>query len=97
MIKPHDKTKAGIPIQDTGNYQDGYIPIFHTHGFRNYMGTAKYHLDPDCRHLVHWQPGRRGPHKLKLGKTIIREWEADLGSVPESFRCKTCWKTEARP
>lgn len=83
---------AGVPIQDTGPRRTERlrVPVYHTHGYRQYMGTCRIHTRADCRHLLHWKPGRR------LGRVIMREWEESLDAVPVTWRCKTCWSSNGR-
>lgn len=97
-----------LKTQDAGrNCPDvlppGAVIYYHTHGRRQYFGTCKLHKDPNCPHLVHWQPGHiaRGswPKNItaeqkkgfQLGKTLMREWSDSEAEVATSMRCKTCW------
>ena len=84
------KAIVGPDIQDAGcnRFPGCDVPVYHTHGMRQYLGTCKYHASPDCRHLQHWTPGRR------LGKTIMREWCERLDTIPGRQRCKTCWPND---
>lgn len=99
---PKLKTQdAGRPAPDP--LPPGAIIFYHTHGFRQYFGTCKLHKDPNCPHLVHWNPGHvmrgRWPKnisaeekkKFQFGKTLMREWTEKLADVPPAQRCKTCW------
>jgi len=82
----------------------GAVIFYHTHGVRQYFGTCKLHKDPECRHLVHWEPGHVGQgswpknitpeqkKKYQLGKTLMREWAEREIDVPVGQRCRTCWK-----
>jgi hypothetical protein len=74
-------------IQDAGadRTEKLCVPVYHTHGLRQYLGTCKMHARLDCRHLRDWKPPK------KLAKTIMREWEPFLNAVPEYMRCRTCW------
>ena len=75
-----------MKIQDAGpNRKNGQIPVYHTHGLRQWYGTCKIHKDLNCPHLVHWRQGRG------LGKTIMREWWNSYDDIYVGFRCKTCW------
>jgi len=80
------------PIQDAGPSRTDKlcVPVYHTHGYRQYVGTCKVHADVDCRHLRAWKPAPQ------LAKTIMREWEESLDAVPVSWRCKTCWPNAPR-
>lgn len=80
------------PIQDAGPSRTDKlcVPVYHTHGYRQYVGTCKVHADVDCRHLRAWKPAPQ------LAKTIMREWEESLDAVPASWRCKTCWPNAPR-
>lgn len=91
------RTKPILPVlevQDAGaNIPDtlgpGEFYIYHTHGFRQFMGTAKLHRDMNCQHLVHWMPERRA--NGRLAKVIMRE----VGKEDQYHlrqRCRTCWK-----
>lgn len=82
----HAKSLGESEIQDCGPApRPGQVPVYHTHGLRQYMGTCKIHKFSSCAHLTNWTPGSG------LGKTIMREWEDDYSKVPESARCKTCF------
>ncbi len=76
-----------VSLQDAGtsHHDDNDVPVYHTHGHRQHMGTCKTHKSLDCPHLVNWKPGRN------LGKTIMREWEKNYEAIPKSWRCKTCF------
>jgi len=77
-------------VQDVESapHPDGWIPLYHTHGLRQYMGTAKFHYDPNCRHLLAWKPFHQ------LAKVLIREWFVSLDTIPVQFRCRSCWPKE---
>lgn len=97
-----------LKIQDAGrecpkDLPPGAVVYYHTHGKRQYFGTCKLHKDPNCVHLLRWEPGyvARGAwpknitaeekKKYQLGKTLMREWADSEDEVQESLRCKTCW------
>jgi hypothetical protein len=97
-----------VKFQDAGSkvpdpLPPGAVIFYHTHGVRQYFGTCKLHKDPNCRHLVHWEPGHvaRGAwpknitpeqkKKYQLGKTLMREWAEREIDVPMAQRCGTCW------
>lgn len=81
----------------------GAVVYYHTHGRRQYYGSCKLHKDPNCPHLVCWEPGYVGrgawpknitsaqKKKFQLGKTLMREWADKESDVSVSQRCKTCW------
>lgn len=81
----------------------GAVVYYHTHGRRQYYGSCKLHKDPNCPHLVRWEPGYVGrgvwpknitkaqKKKFQLGKTLMREWTDKESDVSVSQRCKTCW------
>jgi hypothetical protein len=81
-----------IPIQDVGpsNHDVLKVPVYHVHGYRQYLGTCKLHASPDCRHFAQWRPGLL-LGKVRMGKVIMRDWETSLDSIPPALRCKTCW------
>lgn len=73
-----------IPVagfQDAGStipevLPEGMLILYHTHGERQYLGTAKFHVRPDCPHLRHWRPSMTfGPTRKgeRMSKTIMRE------------------------
>ncbi len=76
-----------LPVQDlTQNVQPDDVIVYHTHGFRNYVGTNKLHIDPNCTHLLNWRP-----HHLD-GKTIMKNnYSKNIASG--SIMCKTCSKS----
>jgi hypothetical protein len=78
---------AVVSLQDAGakKLTENDVPVYHTHGLRQYMGDAKYHKRLDCPHLTNWKPGKG------LGKTIMREWESQYEDVPPRMRCRTCF------
>lgn len=79
----------GIKVQDTGATRvPGQVPVYHTHGVRQYYGTAKFHKRPDCTVLVRWKPGKH------LGKTIMREWYDSYNQISENDRCRRCFRGE---
>lgn len=96
-----------IKIQDAGGklpdpLPKGAVVYYHTHGRRQWYGTCKLHKDPNCWHLVRWEPGYVGPgrrktmrpeerKKFQLGKTLMREWAEKEGDISERQRCGTCW------
>jgi len=82
-----DIMKEIIRIQDAGcrKTDDLRVPVYHIHGKRQYYGTCKFHVRKDCFRLLKWKP------PTKLSKTIMREWEKSLESIPISMRCKSCW------
>ena len=68
----------------------GQIVVYYTHGFRQYMGTAKFHVTPDCPHLVTWKP--YSTRVGRLAKVLLRDnWNPE--DIYDRIRCKTCWKT----
>ena len=75
-------------IQDAGGSKTvlDTIAVYHTHGLRQYLGSAKYHIKPDCPVLVKWKPG------AGLAKTIMREWFPSYSYIYNESRCKICWK-----
>lgn len=81
---------AGHPSDKEKALRDGLVPVYHTHGLRQYLGTCKYHIRLDCPVLVHWRPG-----KLlgvgQLGKTVMREWVASYGEIAPYAQCRRCW------
>ena len=88
------KTKKAIPhqvdavvsLQDTGpTKRDGQVPVYHTHGLRQYLGTCKIHKRFDCPHLKNWVPSKG------MRKIIMREWEDNYEQVPKFCRCRTCF------
>jgi hypothetical protein len=75
-----------VRVQDAGSHRrEGQVPVYHTHGLRQYLGTAKLHARLTCPHLTSWKPGKH------LGRTFMCEWEDSYTSVPSSLRCKTCF------
>lgn len=98
---------AGCKIPDP--LPPGAVVFYHTHGYRQYFGTCKLHKDPNCQHLIHWQPGHvaRGAwpknitaeekKKYQLGKTLMREWDKSEADVAIPQRCKTCWPSPSGP
>ncbi len=82
---------AAVPpvekIQDAGtSFRPGQIATYHTHGVRQYKGTCKYHIRPDCVHLLRWKPMKG------MSKTIMREGFDFEQQIGEPDRCKTCWR-----
>lgn len=103
------KSQGPLKIQDAGRVPPDPLPpgaffVYHTHGARQYYGTCKYHLNPNCSVLLNWEPGYVGrgswpanptPAQLKkfqLAKTLMRECEEKESDIPERMRCKRCWK-----
>lgn len=84
-----------ITVNDAGPAaRPGQVPVYHTHGLRQWMGTCKIHMRPDCPHLAHWKPEtHRGE---RLAKTVIREWEDSYENVSPRNRCRTCFKVLPR-
>ncbi len=100
-----------LKIQDAGRkvpdpLPPGAIVFYHTHGLRQYYGSCKLHKDPNCRHLLRWEPGFVGrgawpknitleekKRKFQLAKTLMREWDERESDVPVHQRCRTCWPT----
>lgn len=97
-----------LKVQDAGRkcpdvLPPGAVVYYHTHGYRQYFGTCKLHLDSKCPHLLRWEPGHVGrgswpknitaaqKKKYQLGKTLMREWSDSESEVDVSMRCKTCW------
>jgi hypothetical protein len=76
-----------VSLQDAGtsHHAENDVPVYHTHGLRQYLGKCKVHKSLDCPHLKNWKPGKG------LGKTIMREWEKKYDEVPKSWRCQTCF------
>ncbi len=100
---------AVLNVQDAGRkcpdqLPPGAVVYYHTHGKRQYFGTCKLHLDPNCPHLLNWRPGYIGrgawpeniteaqKKKFQLAKTLMREWTERESDISESQRCRTCWK-----
>jgi hypothetical protein len=84
---------APPPIRDLGGRQAGNVPVYHIHGLRQFMGTCRLHMRPDCRHLTHWTPERhRGE---PLAKEIMCDWRERYEDVPERSRCRTCFKIQS--
>lgn len=79
-------------IQDAGDSLPGQVPVYHTHGLRQHLGTCKLHKRSDCPHLRHWRPGSRAGGKIQLGKILIREWFGTYEDVPKFARCRTCFR-----
>lgn len=77
----------GKPVSE--RIKPGQIIVYHTHGFRQYMGTAKYHVTPECRHLVHWKP--ESTRVGRLAKVIMRD-TVKPSDIHQRARCGTCWK-----
>lgn len=96
-MSPLETTK----IQDAGRHFPAALPAgavvyYHTHGRRQWYGSCKLHLRPDCPHLANWSPGFVMGGLGQLGKTIMREYDT-TGSLPsEEKRCKTCWNTSPK-
>ena len=78
-------------FQDCGVSAGHEIPVYHTHGLRQYYGTCRFHKRPDCTHLRNWKPGWRCGGKVQLKRVIMREWVKAYGDIPESMRCRTCY------
>ena len=78
---------SGVGLQDAGttHHNPGDVPVYHTHGLRQYLGRCKIHKRLDCPHLLRWTPGKG------LGKTVMREHESNYNQVPQSWRCRTCF------
>jgi len=95
---------SDIPIQDAGGKLRDAQPtdwvIYHTHGWRQYMGTCKEHARLDCPHLVNWKPGRhpmsRAERVVYLHKTVMRETTDPTWNFP-NLQCRTCWPAGTRP
>lgn len=83
-VSPHPD---GIPLKD--RLAPGQIIVYHTHGFRQYMGTAKYHLTVECPHLVHWKPD--STRVGRMSKIIMRDAVTPI-DIHQLSRCGTCWK-----
>lgn len=98
-----------LPMQDAGRQCPDQLPAgavvyYHTHGRRQYFGTCKLHRDPNCRYLVHWEPGyvargtwrknitEKEKKKFQLGKILMREWAEKEEDVSEAQRCRACWR-----
>jgi hypothetical protein len=83
------KSPTKASVQDIGGeVPEGNTVVYHTQGFRQYMGTCKFHFKLDCPHLLKWRPGTVGGGRAQLEKIIIKN---HYPHVIESFRCKTCW------
>lgn len=82
-----------VAIEDLGDIVEpcpkDLVMVYHTHGLRNYMGTAKLHCTPECQHLRHWKPERRCKG-LRLSKTILRE-QLSTSLVDARNKCGSCW------
>ena len=61
-----------FPVQDIFSEpleeKKNHLFVYHVHGFRQYMGTIKWHYSPNCSVLETWKPGKN------LGKTIMRDY-----------------------
>lgn len=88
-------TVTPIPVQNISRYTDQTLPkdyvwVYHTHGFRNYIGKNKMHARPDCPHLLRWQPeGAKRGSKYALEKILMKD------CYPKDLiwnGCKTCWE-----
>lgn len=96
-----------LKIQDAVTFPEqlpeGSVVYYHTHGRRQYYGSCKLHRDPNCRHLLKWEPGfvARGTwpknisfsekKKYQLAKTLMREFANSEADVEQRLRCKQCW------
>jgi hypothetical protein len=94
-LKGSDILIKGFQVAGVSTYpelpQRGYIRVYHVHGYTQYMGTCKNHLDPNCRYLKNWKPERADSPTGGLSKTIMVEdlmevWLADW------MKCKVCWR-----
>jgi hypothetical protein len=83
-----------LPFQDAGVPADlappGAVFVYHIHGRRQWYGTCKLHLWPDCPALLRWRPETHRGHRL--AKVLMREWFGRIEDVPVRDRCRICWK-----
>ncbi len=86
MMTPDFIGHVDMKLQDAGSSRlPGQVPVYHSHGLRQYHGTCKIHRSLDCQYLVHWKPG------FGLSKTIMREWNDTYSQVPVDARCHRCF------
>ena len=57
--------------------------VWHTHGRRQYLGTQKLHLKPDCPALLKWKPARG------LAKVLMMDQVSTKILSPE-ITCSIC-------
>ncbi|CAB3754117.1 hypothetical protein LMG29542_02254 [Paraburkholderia humisilvae] len=70
------------PLKDIGEDGPGKVAVFYasaSDSLRSYLGILKLHRHADCHALL-----GRNPHKF-----VMRDWRDE---VPDSGRCKVCWK-----
>lgn len=82
---------AGSPIPETVP-QDSVV-VYHTHGYRQMIGTCKFHFKIDCPHLRHWKPGSVLGGRAQLAKVLMREL-VKKSHLTQYNRCGTCAKVK---